>query len=343
MVKNLLLLTLTIIVTLFMIELGLRINLIPNEFYQQMRGAIPDGVERSRLLILGDSFAQNWNTGISMYEIIADELTKRGVRILNLAKGGMGPYEYLSELETFGNNFKPDLTILFYYAGNDLTNIQYRSRFKQVTVKERFKDFFRPYLRRIYLYHFYKRAEKILIWSSRKDWSKFEDKGYSREVLELIQRRLINYNFLGYGLQHQNYFLDNILIETVENQKAWEDCKDIISEIDLRCREMDSKFLIVIIPHSTQINDHQFELFESLQFVVDERLNISRRPQALMESFCEEMEIPCLGLLLYFRERKREDFFRKYDDHFNGIGDRFAAEIVTQYLDSSGFLPQGDL
>ncbi len=338
MKKNLLISAASILLTLILIELGMRVNLIPNDFYTRMQGVKPEVEETMRVLVIGDSFAQDWGTGSSMYEIIARELSKRGIRVLNLADGGMGPYEYASELKTFGHNFQPDLTILFYYVGNDLTNVQYKPRFRQMTAGDRIKDAIRPYLRRMYLYHFFKKVEKALILSREKDWSQFEDQGYSAEVIELIRRRKINYNFLGYGLRSQNYFLDNILMETDENRRAWRTSRGLLAEIDETCRNMDSELLVVIIPHSTQINDHQFPLFKSLKFSIDERLTNSDRPQTLMTDFCDELGVPCLDLLPYFKERQDEDFFRRYDDHFNEKGDRLAAEAVLGVLGSEGFL-----
>jgi hypothetical protein len=338
MLKNLLLSMIAVVFTLFAIELGMRLDLIPNDFHEQMRGAKPAGAEKMRLLILGDSFAQDWHSGTSMYEIMREELTDRGIRILNLAQGGMGPLDYVSEMKAFGYSYRPDLTILFYYVGNDLTNVQYRMGPNRNAAREKVKDTLRPYIRRIYLYHYYKNVEKILDLRNEKDWSQFEAAGYSPEVLELIRQRKINYYFLSLGLHWRNYFLDNILMETPDNANAWHKCEELLAEVDGMCRDLNSRFLIVVFPHSSQINDHQFPLFESLQFTTDIRLTNSTRPQSNMAVFCTARGIPLLDLLPVFKAHEDEDFFRRYDDHFNESGDRLAAEAVLNYLDERGLL-----
>lgn len=338
MKKNLLLAAVSSLVVLLAVELSLRANLIPNEFYLKMKEAVPRGEARRRLLVLGDSFAADWKAEERLNTILERRLLEKGFRVLNLARGGYGPNEYLFQMKTFGLPYRPDLVLLFYYVGNDLTDVQYALKARETrSRRERMRDVLRPYLHHVYLYHFYKEFE--IAWHDyrMKDWSKFEDQGYSEEILALVRERKINYNFLGKS-QRADHFLSNVLMETAENMQAWEECMKLLDEIHGLCEGVGAKLMIVVIPFSTQVNDRQFWLFEGMKFILDERMMISERPQDLMRAFCEERGIAYLDLLPYFRQRKEEDFFRPTDPHFNSQGDTFAAELVYRHLEENGLL-----
>jgi hypothetical protein len=337
MKKNLLLAVFSSVMTLLAIEICLRNNLIPNDFYSKMKEIVPDGGERKRVLFLGDSFAADWKEEERMNDILEQRFLEKKFRILNLARGGYGPLEYAFQFKTFGMAYRPDLVILFYYAGNDLTDVQYELSRKKSPTEEKFKDSFRPYVHHIYLYHFYKEFETAWQSSRMKDWSKFANRGFSQEILDLVTQRKINYNFLDKS-QRPEHFQNNVFVETEENLEAWEKCTQYLAEIHELCEGIHSQFVIVIIPLTTQINDHQFWLFQGMKFTVDERMLTSERPQELMIAFCGEKGIPCLDLLPRFREHRDEDFFRPYDVHFARNGDEFAAQLVYDYLEENGFL-----
>ncbi len=75
-------------------------------------------------------------------------------KVLNTATGGMGPFDYLTEMRTKGISFKPDIVLLFYYVGNDLADVQY-NRQNLTNLKNRLKNFLRPLFKKLYIYNFY--------------------------------------------------------------------------------------------------------------------------------------------------------------------------------------------
>jgi hypothetical protein len=338
MKKNLLLAMISSLIALFTIELALRTNLIPNEFYLKMKESVPQGETKGRLLILGDSFAAAWNSEERLTDMLERRLLEKNFRILNLARGGYGPFEYTSQLKTFGLAFRPDLVLLFYYAGNDLTDVQYAMKKRESSPsRTKLQNAFRPYLHHVYLYHYYKEFEAALHDYRMKDWSKFEQEGFPEEILTLVKERKINYNFLSKS-RSTEHFMSNALMETEENMRAWDTCVALFDEIHGLCRERGSTLVIVVLPFSAQVNDHQFWLFEGMKFTIDERMLTEQPPQDLMRAYCEDRGIPCLDLLPSFRERRDEDFFRPTDPHFNDEGDKLAAELVYRFLEEHGHL-----
>ena len=125
------------LLAVFAVEISLRLGFIPNNLH---RATWTEGIQenpRHQILVLGDSFMNHWHSGDSVYELLLKDLEPYRVEILNTAAGGRGPSDYLNLLRRHGPRFRPDLILLSYYVGNDLTNFQYRT-----TPKEPSKLFF---------------------------------------------------------------------------------------------------------------------------------------------------------------------------------------------------------
>src|SRR5215510_8588080 len=108
------------------LELILRQGLIANPQYDRLQILGKQSHAKYRLLILGDSFI----TGRSVAgRLLARDLAAYKVAVLNEATGGTGPFEYLEELKAMAPKFKPDIVLLSYYTGSDLTDVQNHPRF----------------------------------------------------------------------------------------------------------------------------------------------------------------------------------------------------------------------
>lgn len=281
---------------------------------------------RHKVLILGDSFAIHWETGYSLYELLVKDLKPDGASLLNTAEGGFGPVDYLTQLRAFGPTYHPDTVLLFYYAGNDLTSLQYGWDFWT-----RFKKYLKPWLTRSRLFY--------LISNLRAQWFqdhlKYEDaqkRGIDQQAFQMAKQRKINPWLLDLSRERKNYILDNVLMETPENRKAWEEIKPLLREIKNFCEKIHARLLIVVIPHTVQINSSHFPFYKRLAFTMDERTLVSDNPQRLMKQFCDEEKIPCLDLLPEFRKEREKEFFRDNDDHFNEAGFRLAEKLTLEFF-----------
>ena len=125
--RLLLLLVASVSMPLGAIELLLRRNIIPNEYY--LRNQVLGDLKRpGRLLfILGDSFMASIK-GSDVVDYLYPTLAPHGVRIRNTATAGTGPLEYFENLRREGPRYRPDVVLLSYYVGNDLIDVGCRGR-----------------------------------------------------------------------------------------------------------------------------------------------------------------------------------------------------------------------
>jgi hypothetical protein len=144
-----LLFCLCVLVVAALLEGALRFGIIENTQYERRQFLKK---AKYRLLILGDSFIAPRS---SLARSLAQDLSGHDVSVLNAAISGTGPFEYLAEIKAVGMTFNPDIVLLSYYVGNDLTNVQNHPQFNPqktgVGIDSRTSE---SYGRSLYLYHY---------------------------------------------------------------------------------------------------------------------------------------------------------------------------------------------
>lgn len=324
----------TTVVFTAVLEVVLRLGLIHNPEYVRLRIQGKRQDAHWKLLILGDSFINP--QGLTA-RLLARDLGAHDFAVLNLAVSGTGPFEYLAELENEGVAFEPDVVLLSYYVGNDLTDVQHNPRFPPGSDHGEARGIAintassRPFLRELYLYHYI--VPRIQLFRARRfDFGKMVATGIAPDLIEDARQLKISPYLLTLALHHKNHLLDNILINTEQNMKAWDKVKELLSEIHDVCRRIDAELLLVIFPHSIQIDEFHFEFFRKLTFNIDERTLSSVMPQTLMTKFCDARGIPCLDLLPAFKARENEQLYLEKDSHLNEEGHRFAARLIRDFV-----------
>ncbi len=324
---KLLLLISTLIFCCLFLEIILRLGIIKTSIY---RKNLSDGIqhgERVKLLFIGDSFVDRRR---DFYKNIVKGLKDETVEILNTAWAGVGPNRYLREMKTKGKNFKPDITFLFYYTGNDLTNVAYNME-KKNKVKD---NNLIKIIKYFYTYHFlmdkYLKTKAIYInYQSIHEKEKYHD-----SLQKLIEENKLNPWLLELAKNKPTYIIDNLLIEGETNKEAFEIVKKNFLEINKICNEINSELYIIIFPTTFQINNSHFEFFKQLGFKLDNRTLISSIPQDSLINFCQENQIQYIDLLPIFRERSEEEFYVEYDDHFNKAGNKLTSEEILKIIKS---------
>jgi hypothetical protein len=136
-----------------------------------------------RLLILGDSFILPRSL---LAKSLARDLADHNVSVLNAAISGTGPFEYLAEMKAVGVTFKPNVVLLSYYVGNDLTDVQNHQQFDLektgVGIDSRTS---RSDVRSLYLYHYVLRNLRGLRLRFRSfDYERAKAAGISPELIK---------------------------------------------------------------------------------------------------------------------------------------------------------------
>ncbi|MCK4665626.1 hypothetical protein KAU33_02700 [Candidatus Dependentiae bacterium] len=203
---KLFLLVISLIFCCLFLEIILRLGIIETTIYRQkLTDGIQDG-KRVKLLFIGDSFVDRRR---GFYKNIIKGLRNENVEILNTALGGMGPNHYLIEMKTKGRKFEPDITFLFYYTGNDLTNVAYN-----MEKKNKFKDgnLIKKIIKFFYTYHFlmdrYLKTKAIYI--NYQNIHRKEKYPYS--VQKWIDENKINPWLLNLTKNKPTYIIDNLLM-----------------------------------------------------------------------------------------------------------------------------------
>ncbi len=331
---NFLILLLSLILGLVLAELTLRMGvqwgMIPSWKYQRVLRDGPSDHAKQKILILGDSFLTHWETGYSLYELLIKDLASQGVSLLNTAEGGFGPIDYLTQLKAYGPSYRPDTILLFYYVGNDLTSVQYRS-----AAWNWFKTYLKPLVTRLHL--FYLVAEKREQWFHHQlTYKKVQTQGIDEETFKLAKQRKLNPWLLDLSKEKKEFILDNLLIEKPENIAAWGKIKGVLREIDQFSKKLHSRLILIIIPHTVQINSSHFSFYQKLGFNLDKQTLTTEAPQTLLNEFCIKEEMECLDLLPFFRAQKGKEFFRENDDHFNQEGFELSERLVLEHLRNHG-------
>lgn len=309
---------------LTIIEAALRAGIVKNQLRDQLAYAREKTNSKHKILIIGDSFAY------IIQDLLSRELIPYNAKVLNTAAPGMGPFEYAAEMKARGMIFKPDITVLFYYTGNDLTDIQYDIEEKD-SFKNRITNFIRPLSYNLYLYHFYKEKKNVL-FPKMFDYSKFSKNGIDRGMVSLAKAQKVNPWLLELSLKDKDYLLENILIESEDSIRAWDRTKELLGQIQALCNKLNSEFVIVIFPSTVQVNKSHYAFYKSLMFNIDDSMTLSNRPQALLRDFCEEKKIHCLDLLPYFKAEPGKELYTENDDHLNEIGNTLSARIIKDFL-----------
>jgi hypothetical protein len=321
-------------------EAALRLGVVENPLFERYGRQASIEEAGRRLLIVGDSFMRPSKT---LGKRLADELSARGVAVRNVSVSGTGPFEYLDEVRANGRSFRPHAVLLGYYVGNDLTNVQHHPRFvgRDDTTDDpglginynSSPRFFRNLYSYQYLLRRVQRVSSVFF-----DFDLVAATGVSEELIEAAKRREINPWLLRLAAARPRHLLDNVLMETDENMRAWFKVRELIQDIERECREVGAQLVVAVFPRSIQVNRSLFEFHRGLGFELDERSLEEAKPQALLTDLCRELEVHCLDLLPVFRSRRDEELYLSRDDHLNETGNELVADLILSFLTENAVL-----
>ena len=289
----------------------------------------------ARILVLGDSFLARWNTDPHLKQELEAYASERKIRLVNAAGYGLGPADYRARMQKLAAEFEPDLVLIFYFVGNDLTDVQYRVRSFQPARPPGAKPLtIDP-------------SCQIASSSKRRpggkfDWDAMLRHGIDPTLVEMARRvayaqnppdERINPWLLTLAMSAPRFLLDNILMDSECNAAAWRMSAAILSEIFAIARGVGAEVQVVAIPSTVQIDRSHFDVYRRSTLQVDDRLLESTRPQQLLGELCARHDVPFLDLLPYFeRHPDPASLYWRFDPHFSAAGHRLAFEILRKQV-----------
>ena len=311
----------------------MRYGLIPNKQHIRVSAGTfqASTAETNRILFIGDSFLRP-DGPLSRY--LMARLSTQGVTSFNAAISGNGPYQYLTELEIYLESFKPDIVLMGYYVGNDLSNVMTHQKKRADGFLSRFKNRLRTTVRKLYLHHSINQFRIALLVPSPKKAAKAQHLISSKTSRKQDLPEALN-PFLRYGASTApNYLLDNLMIESDESKNAWAKSSELIKVMHKLSTKSGAKFSIVIFPSDAQLNEQRLKFYSSLGYTSVPSIVGSTTAQEKLMLLCKTLEIQCLDLYKPVAQatKQGQKLYLDKDLHFSKKGDIFAAKKILKFL-----------
>ncbi len=276
-----------------------------------------------RIMGLSNSFG-TFGGRTSNYHYLLESILRRelagNIEMLNLSVPGYDPLHELAILDRFGKHYDPDLVVYSFVVATDFEfdgadvyvyqgiPLSYPTTSRYLPHNFLLRDWIKQALGLIYEERLRQREAKLVTPDQLGLYSK-------RTYLQMQLRRM---NVWG------NRSKNNI--------KQMENVFRVIDAIRSTAEENGARFVMVIHPDETQVNDGlRQEMITSFQLnEADYDLDL---PQKVLRAYCAERKIPCLDLLPIFRsEGKDAELYALRDSHYNPAGQKLAAASISEFL-----------
>lgn len=305
----------------------------------------------SRIVILGDSFM--WGVGVEQNEIFAKQLElyfrKVGKRVetVNAGVAGYGPTTELLWLENEGIKYQPDLVLLAFYIGNDVEAINEKCtatpcyRFNKQGELE-LENFPVP----MHILHEYYLAPKDVKKPAKfslKDFFAHHSafyvmaREYIKRGLPQLARLLVAVGVISKEQDIPTIFQMYSSGTVSSWNKNFEWTGTLIERMKEVSHKVGSEFVVVIVPEKFRVNFNDWKLTkEVFDLTVDCDPEL---PTQSMVHFFRGKNLNYYDLAPEFQnlariEKKR--LYYRFDNHWNALGHKFAAQLVAKYLLNRG-------
>jgi hypothetical protein len=342
----------SLLVSLIGVEMLLRWDVIPNEYY--LRHHIL-GSARQRgpfIFILGDSFMAG-RRGRDIVDDLYAILAPHGVRILNTATPGTGPVQYLESLRREGPRHRPDMVLLSYYVGNDLQDVgcgdvgqhlqavEDQAPWKRLYVARYVRERLRAVFPGRVFFQSMLPMPRALVAALRSpfppsppavqqvDYDRMRAAGIPEQYIEEAKAGKVNPWIVDLGVTHPDYFRDELLIRSDCAKRAWQNVTQVLDSILAEAARLEASVFPVIFPHTLQVSRAHYALYRAWKLNIDDEMLKTDRPQELLRDYFHAHGIEPLDLLDAFRADTGRMYWEQ-DEHMNPHGERVAATLIAQ-------------
>jgi len=312
--------------------------------------------ETTRLLILGDSY--NWVGGLleNYTAVLENQLVQKfgedKVEVINAGYSMTHTGEQRIILEKYGMQYKPDLVILGFFAGNDFYDAQPdRKRivvndiYFDINPKEELIIFGYPIIPKSRLLLLIQQKYKIFQEQQKAKISppSLQLQASTSPVIELepSTEPPSNSQFYSPGLAEETYLsiememLNFYKIENYESGKYQDRIQLIFDSITAIAKLLNSnniEFMVAIYPAAFQVDDPLTQKIFQTGNLNPEDFDLFLA-QKILKEYLDNQGIPYIDLLDEFRaEQKNQPLYLKNDTHWNKAGNQFAADIFFKNL-----------
>lgn len=271
------------------------------------------------------------------------------VEVILMGLGGYGPQQYLGALRSVGLGTAPDLVLLCFYVGNDVTGIPTRHDVRRGELYSTSSSNWRlNVLRRSHLFAW---LEKRLFFGLRRERARERrvseaarataetpkgapaDPGTVRDLpVHATIPAPLTHLYLEV-LRNRLDFYATSPPRRIEN--LWTEAEGYLDAFDRVCRESGVPWALVIIPDEFQVDPAVREEAIRRLGAHGNALDLDAPSRRLMR-WASGRRVPTLDLLPLFREESsgRGPLYIPSDTHWNKKGNYLAGEAVARFADS---------
>ena len=299
-----------------------------------------------RILAIGDSFMTKWPLKHYLRKDLFVYADERELGLVVDAMGGWGPFDYRAAMgyrATGAGKFEPSLVILFYHAGNDLTDT---IRVLATPLPEHLQDdktggtpppthpptglqpspshpapFVRPgggAARQMFLplscgsHDEVRHPKPPEPRDEDYNWKRMKEHGVQPELITAARQSLrdgkvgdqmVSATLLSSAVANPTLFTQNLLINDEMSKKSWIMVRAQLKWLFDLARMSGADIALVIIPSMVQVSRAQEPFLKKANFTIDEKIWTGSKPQKLLRAYCFEHKVMVLDLLPFLKKR----------------------------------------
>lgn len=293
----------TALFVLLSVEVFFRLGLPMTSRYKNENQYSKDR-DKFRVVMLGDSFSEDYDGKEAEY------YRNRGLGFLNLAQFGTGPVDYLNRFKYIGVNYHPNVVILNYFVGNDLTDTMSRkdsplvkrvlrqSAWNKISMGNLLSHFFLP---ESFYELWFKKFFFLGMDQLRADLAKEET---------ISKKKAVNPYLVKATKWRPGLMKLDLMVEGAKAQNAWKTNRECILKVAKLAKEANAHLLINIFPATAQVNRSHYAFLQELGFEMSDEFLKTSIPQNLILHTCREHQLDCLDVLPNFRALGNKDLYQ---------------------------------
>lgn len=290
----------------------------------------PDGVRR--IVILGDSFASD-SGGIPVDRLwhmqagtMLERYTAQKIEMVNLGVPSVGPLFLERLFIVEGKKLDPDMVIVSFFVGNDLTDewVGTGDRWEKVS----------------YLVRFWRNGNKL--WHSDAGMAQFVDqwrvfraggrKGGEQDPEYTYDPKKPTFSekeYLGIERGRANIFLPH---SRVHAEKLLAEVLGTLRRVSEEVRRAGAEPIVIVIPDEVQVNAALRRAVQEMDPPLEEQMDLLWINDAVRAGL-EERGVPVLDLLpMLQQESRRRRLYKLQDTHWNREGNLFVAKELVAFI-----------
>lgn len=308
-----------------------------------------------RLLVYGDSnilarFSKDENTFVSQLQSFQNLLhPNKQVEVINAGLVGSGTDQAVIRMRKDLPILKPNLVILHIFASNDMGDV-IRNRLFELDkddnlVRTSFPVLPDPELRSQKGFKYFIQSTKLYSLAARINKYFTNDKSKNPTIF-INEISAVNTSEFDVYQQHQplkySHFSDHYDLDVATNPKAISSktkiklLSKLLKEAQNICAENNTNLMVLIQPAVFDLCQNHLFGPKELSTYKDYKTDYLCR---IIEQTCQDISIPTLNLYTLFSTlNPSELYFRINDDHWNDKGQKFAAQLMSDYIYKNNLL-----